>query len=170
MECYYSGMGKFVMWKWNHLVCRRWKCEVDYPSQSTVVNLGKKQKLCSLWCLWSQVQQDTYGPDNFQILGCLLTIHHRCTCKWDWTEMLNVSFPLRSKAVWNLLRMNTERCRREEGHNSYQLECRLSTGRRFRQKPRKYCQLETQASWWCNLQSTYFKNQNAPSQKCFFVP
>ena len=52
--------------------------------------------------------------------------HHRCTWKWDWTGMLNVSFPLRAKTVWNPLRMNTERCRREEGHNSYPLECRLS--------------------------------------------
>ena len=24
--------------------------KVDHPSQSTVVNLGKKQKWCSLWC------------------------------------------------------------------------------------------------------------------------
>ena len=75
-------------------VCRRWKCEVDHPSQSTEVNLGKKQKWCSLWCPWSEVQQDTSGPDNFRILGCLWTIHHRCTCKWDWTEMRTVSFPL----------------------------------------------------------------------------
>ena len=29
--------------------------------------------------------------------------------------MLNVSFPLRAKTVWNPLRMNTERCRREAG-------------------------------------------------------
>ena len=43
---------------------------------------------------------------------------------------------------------------REAGHNSYPLECRLSAGRLFRQKQRKYCQLETQASWWCRLQST----------------
>ena len=76
-------------------VCRRWKREVDHPSQSTVVNLGKKQKWCSLWCSWSQVQQNTSGPDNYRILGCLWTIHHRCTCKWDRTEMLNRSFPLR---------------------------------------------------------------------------
>ena len=87
----------------------------------------------SLWCPWSQVQQNTSGPDNFRILGCLWTIQHRCTCKWDWTEMLTVSFPLRAKTVWNPLRMNTERCRREEGHNSYPLECRLSVGRLFRQ-------------------------------------
>ena len=91
---------------------------LDHPFQSTEVNLGKKQKWCSLWCPWSQVQQDTSGPDNFRILGCLWTIHHRCTCKWFGTEMLTVSFPLRAKTVCNLLRMNTGRCRREEGHNS----------------------------------------------------
>ena len=100
MENYYSGTESLWCGNWNHLVCGRSKCEVDHPSQSTVVNLGKKQKSCSLWCLRFQVQQDTSGPDNFRILGCLWTIHHRCTCKWDWTEMLNVSFPLRAKIVW----------------------------------------------------------------------
>ena len=107
MECYCSGTERLWCGDWNHLVCRRSKCEVDHPSQSTVVNPGKKQKWCSLLCPWSQVQQDTSGQDNFRILGCLWTIHHRCTCKWDWTEMLNVSFPLRAKTVWNPLRMNT---------------------------------------------------------------
>ena len=89
MEYYYSGTESLWCGNWNHLACRRWKFGVDHPSQSTEVNLGKKQKWCSLWCPWSQVQQDTSGPDNFRILGCLWTIHHRCTCKWDWTEMLN---------------------------------------------------------------------------------
>ena len=37
--------------------------------------------------------------------------------------------------------MNTEICRREEGHNSYPLECRLSAGRLFRQKT--LCTLST---------------------------
>ena len=115
MEYYYLGTENLRCGNWNQLVCRRSKCEVDHPSQSTVVNLGRKQKWCSLWCHWSQVQQDISGPDNFRILGCLMTIHHRCTCRWDWTEMLNVSFPLRAKTVWNPLRMNTERCRREAG-------------------------------------------------------
>ena len=137
MEYYYSGTESLWCGNWNHLVCRRSKCEVDHPSQSTVVNLGKKQKWCSLLCPLSQVQQDTSGPDNFRILGCLWTIHHRCTCKWDWTEMLNVSFPLRAKTVWNPLRMNTERCRREAGHNSYPLECRLSAGKTFPAKTTK---------------------------------
>ena len=117
MEYYYLGTENWWWVNWNHLVCRRSKCEVDHPSQSTVVNLGRKQKWCSLWCPWSQVQQDTSGPDNFRILGCLWTIHHRCTCKWDWTEMLNVSFPLRAKTVWNPLRMNTERCQQETIHD-----------------------------------------------------
>ena len=101
MEYYYSGTESFWCGNWNHLVCRRWRCEVDHPSQSTVVNLGKKQKLCSLWCLLSQVQQDTSGPDNFRILGFLWTIHQPYTYKLDWTEMLNVSFPLRAKTRTN---------------------------------------------------------------------
>ena len=165
MEYNYSGTESLWYGHWNHLVCRKWKCDVDHPSQSTVVNLGKKQKMCSLWCPWSQVQQDTSGPDNFRTLCCLWRIHNRCTCKWDWTDTLTVSFPLRAKTVWNPLRMNTERCRREEGHNSHPLECRLSAGRLFMQKPRKYCQLDTQASWWC--QRTCFYNESAPSQNMF---
>ena len=63
-----------------------------------------------------------------------------------------------------------ERCRWEEGHNSYPLECRLSAGRLFRQKPRKYCQLDTQASWWCQLQSTCFWIRVLLHKICFFVP
>ena len=132
MTYYYSGTESLWCGNWNHLVCRRWKCEVDHPSQSTIVNQGKKQKWCSLWCPWSGVQQNTSCPGNLRILGRWWTIHHRCTkctCKWDWTEMQTVSIPLRRKTVWNPLLMNIERCRREDGHNSYPLECRLSAGR-----------------------------------------
>ena len=49
-------------------------------------------------------------------------MHHPCICKSDWTEMLTVFLPLRAKTLWNPLRINIERCRREEGHNSYTLE------------------------------------------------
>ena len=49
-EYYYSGTESLWCGNWNHLACRRWKCEVDHPSQSTEVNLGKKRKWCSLWC------------------------------------------------------------------------------------------------------------------------
>ena len=31
------------------------------------------------------------------MLGCLWTIHNRCTCKWKWIEMLTIYFPLRTK-------------------------------------------------------------------------
>ena len=168
MEYYYSATESLWCGKWNHLVCRRWKCEGDHHSQSPVINLGKKQKRCSLRCPWSQIQQDTPGQDNFRILGCLWTKHHRCTCKWDWTEMLTVSFLLREKTVCNPLGINTERCRRAEGHNSYPLECSMSAGRLFRQKPRKYCPLKTQASWWCYLQSTCFRIR-VLLHICFFV-
>ena len=130
---YYSGTENLWYGNCNHLVCRRWNCEVYHPSQSTVIHLGMKQKWCSLRCPWSQVQQDTSYPDNFRILGSLWTIHHRCTCKWDWTEMLTVSFPLTANTVWNPLRMNIERCRRVEGRDSYPLEYRLSAGRLFPQ-------------------------------------
>ena len=111
MEYYYLGTESWWCGNWNHLVCRRSKCEVDHPSQSTVVNLGRKQKWCSLWCPWSQVQQDTSGPDNFRIMGCLWTIHHRCTCKWDWTEMNRQPWTNTKWAItiWN-------KCSAKSGH------------------------------------------------------
>ena len=37
MEYYYSGTESLWCGNWNHLVCRRSKCEVDHSSQSTVV-------------------------------------------------------------------------------------------------------------------------------------
>ena len=77
----------------NNLISCSWNCEVDHPSLSTVVNLGEKQMLCSLRCLWSQVQKDTSGRDYFRILGCLWTVHHQCTCKWD----AKCFFPVESK-------------------------------------------------------------------------
>ena len=56
------------------------------PFRSTGVNPGKKQKCCSLSCLWFRVQRYTSGPGNSQTLGCLWTKHHRCTYMWNWTE------------------------------------------------------------------------------------
>ena len=38
----------------NHLFSRKRKCEVDHPSQSTEVNLSKKQKLCCMLCFYRQ--------------------------------------------------------------------------------------------------------------------
>ena len=64
--------------------------------------------------------------------------------------------------------MNTERCRREEGHNSYPLECRLSAGRLFRQKPRKYCQLETLDDVIFRVLT--FRIRVFLHKICFFVP
>ena len=37
----------------NHLVCRRWKCEVDHPSRSTVEKIGKKPKWCFFESWWN---------------------------------------------------------------------------------------------------------------------
>ena len=86
------------------------------------------------------------------------TVHHRCTCKWDWTEMLTISFPLRAKTVWNPLRMYTEICRREEGHNSYPLEYRWSAGGLF-------CQTRNSSILMMSSSEYLFLNQSAPSQK-----
>ena len=60
--------------------------------------------------------------------------------------------------------MSREICRPEEGHNLFPLEYRLSAGKPFPQKPRKCCLPETQASWWCHLQSTCFWSQSVPFQ------
>ena len=97
MEYYYSGTESLWCGNWNHLACRRWKCVVFHPSQSTKVNIGKKQKWCSLWCPWSQVQQDTSGPDNFRILGCLWTQTRR-----DGTRYAFSSLNLVTRSQWNI--------------------------------------------------------------------
>ena len=103
MKYYFSGTKNLWYENWNHLVCRRNKCEVDQPSKSTKINLGKKQKWCSRWChkFRRELQKGISGQDHFRIMGCLWTIHHRCTCKWDWTEMLTVSSPLIAKTILN---------------------------------------------------------------------
>ena len=36
MEYYYLGTESLWCVNWNHLVCRKWKCEVDHPSQPTL--------------------------------------------------------------------------------------------------------------------------------------
>ena len=83
---------------------------------------------------------------------------------WSWTEMLAVSYRQRARTVRIPLRMNTELCRLGEGHSLCQWECRLSVGKPFPRTPRKCCQLETRASWWCLLQCTFYSNQSVPSE------
>ena len=39
---------------------RKWKCEVDCPSQSTGENLGKNKKCCALSCLCSQAGRNIW--------------------------------------------------------------------------------------------------------------
>ena len=96
-------------------------------------------------CIW---------PRQFSKSGLFLDIISS-KYLWDWTEMITVSFSLRAKTVLIPHCLNTERCRREGGGDLYPLECRLSSGKTFRQKPQKCCQLETQASWSYLLQSTF---------------
>ena len=137
--------------RWN-ITTQEWKVcdvEIDFSSQSTVVNLGIKRKRSSMHSPWSQVQQNTCGSDNLQILGCLWTIHHRCTCDIEpicllflsrWEQRL-----YEFRFVWIKKDVGEKRatiC------NHWNANCL--------QKPRKYCQLETRASWWCHLQSTCF--------------
>ena len=69
-------------------------------------------------------------------------------------------FPVESKYCMKSASYEYRKMSARRGHNSYPLECQLSAERLFRQKRREYCQLETQASWWCHLQS-------APSQNMF---
>ena len=99
MEYCYSGTESLWYGSWNRHACRKGKCAADRHSRSTGVNPSRKQRCCSPSCLWSQAQRDTFDPDNSQSLGYWLTIRHRCTCMWSWTEMLIFSFQLRAKTV-----------------------------------------------------------------------
>ena len=87
----YSGNENLWYGIWNRRVCHKWNYEVDRPSRSTKVNPGKKQKWCSLSCLWSHVHWHTSGPGISQTLGCLWTKHHRCTYMWNWNHVLYFS-------------------------------------------------------------------------------
>ena len=76
-----------------------------------------------------------------------------------------VSFSLRVKTVWNPLRMNTERCWREEGHNSYPLDavCLLED---FSGKNHE--NITRNSSIFMMSSSEYlFLEQSAPSQNMF---
>ena len=69
---------------WNRQVCLKWKCEVDRSSRSTGVGLDKKQKCCSLSCVFSQAQQNASHYGNFQTFVCLQTKRrHQCTEKLE---------------------------------------------------------------------------------------
>ena len=145
MEYCYSGMESLWYGSWNRSVCRKRKCASDRHSRSTGVNPSRKQRCCLPSCLWSQTQWDTSDPVNSQNLGYWLTIRHRCICMWIWTEMLIFSFQLRAKPVWIPFRMSTKICWLGEGYNLCLLECRLSVGKLFLRRPRKFCPLETLA-------------------------
>ena len=114
-----------------------------------VFKVKSRVKTRQVWEIWSQPLEHKQVPNKETEQGVQKG-------KWDRTEMLTVSFLLRAKTEWIPLRMNIERCWREEGHNLYPLESRLSAGRLFRQKQRKCCRLETQTSWWYHLQSICF--------------
>ena len=60
---------------------------------------------------------------------------------------------LPARTVWIPLRMNKKLRRLGEWHTLCPWECQLlvSVGKPFPQTPRKCCQLETWASWWCPL-------------------
>ena len=148
--------GKFVIWKMKSSRLSWRKGAADRPFRSTGVNPSRKQRCCSQSCLLFQAQRDTSDQDNYENIYYWLTIRHRCVDMWSWTEMLTVSFQRRAKTVWIPIRMSTEICRLGEGHNWYQLKCRLSVGKPFPRRPRKCCRLETLACWLCHLQYTCF--------------
>ena len=85
---------------------------------------------------------------------------------WSWTEMPTNSYRSRARTVWIPLCMSTEICRLGEGHSLCPWECRSCVGKPFLRRPRKCCQLETRASWWCLLQCTCSSNQSVPLHKC----
>ena len=71
-------------------------------------------------------------PNNCRNRGCLLTIHHRCTCEWEYTGMLSVFLLFRAKTyefrfVW-IKRMLA----RQQRGTLRPLECQLSDGSLFR--------------------------------------
>ena len=72
MEYWYSGTKNVWYGNWSRHVCYKWKCEVNRPLPlSTWINQDKRQKYCSLSCLWSEIRQNTDGPGIFHTLGCL---------------------------------------------------------------------------------------------------
>ena len=101
MEYCYSGTESLWYGSWNRHVCRKGKFAAARRSRSTGVNPSRKQRCCSLSCLWSQAQRDTFDPDNSQSLGYWLTIRHQCICIWSLTEMLIFFFPVESKDCMN---------------------------------------------------------------------
>ena len=76
----------------------------------------------------------------------------------------NCFLPVKSEGYINSALYEREICRLEKGHNLFPLEYQLSARKTFPQKPRKCCLPETQASWWCHLQSTCFWSRSIPSQ------
>ena len=145
MEYCYSGKDSLWHGSWNHHVCRKGKCAADRPYLSTGVDPRRNQRWCFQSCLLSQAQLDTSDQDNYQSLDNWLTVFHRCIDMWRWIEMLTFSFKQRAETVWIPLRMSTEICWLGEGHNWCPSECRLSVGKPFPRRPRKWCRLETLA-------------------------
>ena len=107
---------------------------------------------------------DTSDRDNFQSQNYLWTIRHRCIYMLSWTDMPTVSFRSRAGTVLISLCMSAEISRLRKGHSLCPWECRLSERKLFLRRLRKYCHIETRASWWCLLQCTCSSNQSVPLQ------
>ena len=67
MEYCYSGTESLWYGSWNRHVCRKGKFAADRHSRSTGVNPSRKQRCCSLSCLWSQPQRDTHVQNQSPI-------------------------------------------------------------------------------------------------------
>ena len=91
---------------------------------------------------------NTYVNENFNKANI--------TSRYEKLQFLSIIF-----SVFMPTKLPIPVCEIEPRH---QLEYRLSAGKPFPQKPRKCCLPETQASWWCHLQSTCVWSQSVPLQ------
>ena len=161
MRYCYSGTERLCHWNWHRHMCRKGKFKADHPTWSIWANPSRKQKCCSSSCLWSQVQWDTSGPDNYRNLNYLWTICHWCICMWSGTGILFIS-GREQKTAWFPLLVSTEICWLVEGHNWGPLECRLSVEKKsFPRRPRKVsnwnsCTLIMSSSGYLLFESEFY--------------
>ena len=131
-----------------------WIVKLTIP-QSTVVNLVKKQKWCSLWCPWSQVQQDTsWSLFEFQVVyGQYIIDVSVVRLKRD----AKCFFPTESKYCMKSASYEYRKMSARRGTQFVSIGMPTVCWKTFPAKnPTKILSTRTRASWWCHLQSTCF--------------
>ena len=105
--------------------------------------------------------------DNFQILGCLWTRHHRCTCKWNWTEILTF-FSVESKDCMDSASYEYRKMSARRGAQFVPIGMPTVCWKTFPAKTTKI--LSTRKSGILMMSSSEylgFFNRSAPSQNMF---